>query len=51
MLAFQTERVRPIICPAFRAENPSLPESPNGMQTRQISNAGHRLDPPGWAEA
>jgi len=28
-----------------------LLESPNGMQTRQISNAGHRLDPPGWAEA
>ena len=30
---------------------PGLLESPNGMQTRQISNAGHRPDPPGWAEA
>jgi len=29
----------------------SLLESPNGMQTRRISNAGHRSDPPGWAEA
>ena len=25
MLAFQPERVRTITCPAFRAENPSLP--------------------------
>jgi hypothetical protein len=29
----------------------SLLESPNCMQTRQISNAEHRLDLPGRAEA
>ena len=28
----------------------SLLDSPNRMQPRQISNAGHRLDPPGWTQ-
>jgi len=56
MLAFQPERVRPGPLPvrpfAPRIHLcPGLLESPNGMQTRQISNAGHRPDPPGWGEA